>query len=354
MESVLITGATGLLGCGLARRLLSEGHQVTTLVRGEDDEQARMRMMDCLTHQFAIEDIEPPADFNERLIVHCVDITNRDALTNLHDAIGTNFDVVYHSAACVNFVDVRQCQDVNIEGTRNVLQLMSHVKPKRFNHISTAFVAGGYEGEIREDEMPPRQTLNAYEDTKYEAELIVRQQTNVPFTVHRPSIVVGAAKDGKIRAFKNFYLIVRYFARLAKRNKPPLRFPGLGEGRINLVPIDYVVEATAKIGATASEGKTYHIVNDSPPTTKAIVQAIEKAVDHHCVDFLGESLTLNEEEEATQTRFQEFMPYFFGSPSFQITGMERVMGDIKRSRLDDTALLRVAQFYMAMELNGKS
>ena len=350
MESVLITGATGLLGGGLARRLLSEGHQVTTLVRGEDEEHARKRMMDCLTHQFAIDEMEAPADLQERLVVHCVDITNKDALAKLHCAIGTNFDVVYHSAACVNFVDVLQCQEVNIEGTRNVLELVRNIKPKRFNHISTAFVAGGYEGEIQEDQMPPRQTLNAYEDTKYEAELIVREQQDIPFTIQRPSIVVGAAKDGKIRAFKNFYLIVRYFARLAKRNKPPLRFPGLGEGRINLVPIDFVVEATAKIGDTPSEGKTYHIVNDEPPTTKEIVRAIEKAVDHHCVEFLGESLELNDEEQATQTRFQEFMPYFFGSPSFQLQGMERVMGDIKRSRLDNGALLRVAQFYMDQEL----
>jgi len=353
MEKALITGATGLVGCGLACRLLSAGDHVTTLVRAADGAEARRRQLEALREQYAIDEIEPPADMADRVVVHPIDITDRAALLDDDfDGWAVDFDVVYHSAACVNFVDTLQCNDVNVGGTRNVLDAVRRLKPKRFNHVSTAFVAGGHDGEIREDVMPPRKTLNAYEDTKYEAELLVRNQDEIPYTIHRPSIIVGNGRDGRIRSFKNFYLIVRYFGRLAKKNKPPLRFPGRGLGRINLVPLDWVVDATARVGSLPSEGKTYHIVNDEPPTTEAIVRSIEAAVGRQCVEFLGERPEFNDDELATQTRFQEFMPYFFGSPTFELDGIRRVMGDLGASRLPFDALVRVARYFIERELEA--
>ena len=45
MERALITGATGLVGCGLARQLLTDGVYLTALVRGENDASARKRLL---------------------------------------------------------------------------------------------------------------------------------------------------------------------------------------------------------------------------------------------------------------------------------------------------------------------
>lgn len=348
MQSIVITGATGLVGSGLTRLFLSQGSKVTALTRGASDEDARERLKNCLFEQFRIDRVVPPESMEDQLEVLSVDITDAKAMKRLSKHLDADYDAFFHSAACVNFIDEDQCQRVNIEGSRNTIDLVKQLRVKRYNHLSTAFIAGAFKGEIKEDVMPPRETQNAYEDTKYESELLLRRERELPFTVLRPSIIVGSGKDGSIRSFKNFYLIVRYFARLAKRRKPPLRFPGKGDGRINLVPIDYVTRACELIGRKDCERKTYHIVNTAPPTTKEIITAIESALGSPCVQFMGSEMKANEDELATQARFQEFMPYFFGSPSFELKSVKESLPDslIGDSKLGVGALERLTKYYL--------
>ena len=218
------------------------------------------------------------------------------------------------------------------------------MKPQRYNHFSTAFIAGGYKGTIREDEMPPRETLNAYEDTKYQSELNLRNQSDVPFTVLRPSIIVGNRKDGKIRTFKNFYLIVKYIAKMAKKNRTIPRFPDLDKMMINLVPLDFVVETSLKIGNLPSTGKTYNIVNASPPHIGMVVKSFETATGVRVMEPTVGDAKSQEEAELVKARFSEFMPYFFGSPSYELKSMEDLFGDLSESTLPMENLIKLVTF----------
>ena len=345
MERALISGATGLVGCGLTRQLLTEGTDVTALVRGTSNEEARNRLLAALNDQFSLDGYSVPEDISDRLHVISTDICSRESVMSVADKLNDPIDTFWHSAACVNFVDAIQCEEVNVGGSLNIIELASAIKPKRYNHFSTAFIAGGYRDMIMENEMPPRETLNAYEDTKYQSELNLRAQDKVPFTVLRPSIIVGNRANGRIRTFKNFYLVIKYFAKMANRNKIIPRFSNLDSMRINLVPLDFVVETSLEIGKLPSTGKTYNIVNDSPPNIGLVVEAIE-AVTGVKVMASGDDENAADEAALIEARFKEFMPYFFGSPGYEMTSMEEICGSLEKSTLPLENLMKIIAFFI--------
>jgi len=346
MKRALITGATGLVGCGLARQLLTDGVELIALVRGNNNIDARKRLTDALSDQFILDGYEIPEDLDNRLSVYAADITNIDSVLSVTEHISDPIDTIWHSAACVNFVDALQCEKVNIEGSKNILKLAGKLKPQRYNHFSTAFIAGGYDGKILEDEMPPRETLNAYEDTKYQSELNLRSQSEIPYTILRPSIIVGNRTDGKIRSFKNFYLIVKYFAKMAKKNRTIPRFSNLDTMKINLVPLDYVVDTSLKIGKLPSTGKTYNIVNSSPPNIGMVVKSFETATGVKVMEAANDDPASAEEAALIEARFKEFMPYFFGSPDYELSSMKELFGDLEKSTLPHECLVEIVNFFI--------
>jgi thioester reductase-like protein len=85
---------------------------------------------------------------------------------------------VFHLAA-ISYLGVAPstARKVNVEGTRNVLELAHDAKHlRRFHHFSTAYVSGDRVGVIAEDELDlGQQFRNAYEETKFHAEKLVRR-----------------------------------------------------------------------------------------------------------------------------------------------------------------------------------
>jgi nucleoside-diphosphate-sugar epimerase len=230
-----------------------------------------------------------------------------------------------------------------------MINLAAIMKPSRYNHFSTSFIAGGYHGTIMENEMPPRETLNPYEDTKYQSELNLRAQSEVPFTILRPSIIVGNRLDGKIRSFKNFYLIIKYFAKMSKKKKTMPRFPNIEEMNINLVPLDFVVDASLAIGKLPSTGKTYNIVNDSPPNIGTVVKAIEVVTGVKVMEANTGNNDSCVEAGLVEARFKEFMPYFFGSPGYEMTSMKEALGTLENSTLPMESLEKIISFFIENE-----
>jgi nucleoside-diphosphate-sugar epimerase len=184
---------------------------------------------------------------------------------------------VYHLAGIYYLgADEAEMELVNVEGTRNVLACCEDLpRLERFIHYSTAFVSGHREGVIMEDELaePPR-FRNAFERTKFVAEGIVREAgKTLPVTIVRPALIVGDSTTGEIDRMDgpHFFMYVLVNTPLDVH----LPYIGRGDYPLNIVPVDYVVDAMAYLGRLAdSAGKTYHLVDQNPLSSRTVFQLI--------------------------------------------------------------------------------
>src|SRR5512138_1139794 len=138
----------------------------------------------------------------------------------------------------------KEMSRVNVEGTRNVLDLcLAARRLRRLSHFSTAYVSGDRVGVILEDELAMGQRFhNAYEQTKHNAELLVRRaQSSLPATIYRPSIVVGDSRTGEIDRFEGPYALAILL--VASPVAVPLPLPGDAVAPLNVVPVDFAVDA---------------------------------------------------------------------------------------------------------------
>jgi nucleoside-diphosphate-sugar epimerase len=113
-----------------------------------------------------------------------------------------------------------------------------------------------------------------YEQSKARAEELVRRAMgDVPTTIYRPAIVVGDSRTGEIDRFEGPY----YLAILLVTSPlaVPLPLPGDGGAPLNVVPVDFLVEATLAIARNpASVGKTVHLVDPAPLSARRVYEMI--------------------------------------------------------------------------------
>jgi thioester reductase-like protein len=186
---------------------------------------------------------------------------------------------------------------VNLEGTRHVLELARGARRlRRLHHFSTTYVSGDREGVILEDELEMGQRFHdPYERAKFDAERLVRRaMPELPATVYRPSIVVGDSRTGEVDRFQGPYYLAILL--VASPIGVPLPLPGHGLAPLNVVPVDFVVEAALRLGSDpAALGKTVHLVDPAPLSARKVYELIAArvgktlppvAVPHRAVEAL--------------------------------------------------------------------
>ena len=184
---------------------------------------------------------------------------------------------VWHLAARFRLDSPRtELRRVNVEGTRNVLDLAAAARRlRRLNHFSTAYVSGDRVGVILEEELAMGQRFhNPYEETKFEAEKLVRRaQADLPATLFRPSIVVGDSRTGEIDRFEGPYALAILL--VASPVAVPLPLPGDALAPLNVVPVDFAVDAAIAIGSDPrGAGRTVHLVDPSPLSARRVYEMI--------------------------------------------------------------------------------
>lgn len=192
---------------------------------------------------------------------------------------------IFHGAATVRFdMPLAEARRINVEGTRILLELAQAAQRasrlQRFCYIGTAYVAGQRIGRVTEDELQCGQAFNnTYEQTKCDAEALVRAQMApgradppLPATLFRPSIIVGDSKSGYTSSFKVMYWPLKIFA----RGLIPI-VPASRAGLVDLVPVDYVVDAIWELSRLPSAvGQCYHLAA-GPEHETTIGAAMEDA-----------------------------------------------------------------------------
>lgn len=194
--------------------------------------------------------------------------------------LASEVDVIHNCEAVTYLgVDRRAIERTNVDGTREALELAEAAEHlHRLVHWSTALVSGARRGHVHEQELDGSEGFrNVVEETRFRAEKIVRRAADhLPTTILRPSIIVGDSKTGEIDRFDGPYLLVLLMLNAPVDLRIPL--PGHGEVPLNLVPVDYVVDAGVRIVSDPrSVGQTFHIVDPSPLSARRVFELFAQA-----------------------------------------------------------------------------
>jgi len=186
----------------------------------------------------------------------------------------------FHVAALYDMTaDDELNEQLNVGGTRAALELAAALDTGTFHHVSSVAVAGDYPGVFDESMFDEGQGLpSAYHRTKFESERIVREESEVPWRVYRPSIVVGHSETGAMDKVDGPYYFFPLFKRL--RDTMPGWVPLLGVdlGDTNVVPVDFVTSAMDHLAHQPGlDGHAFHLVNPEPQPTVDVVNAFATA-----------------------------------------------------------------------------
>lgn len=179
-------------------------------------------------------------------------------------ALKGQIDHFYHLAAVYDLgADEESQVAVNIEGTRHTVDFAKAIGAGHFHHVSSIAAAGLYEGVFREDMFDEAENIDhPYFMTKHESEKLVRAENKMPWTVYRPAMVVGDSQTGEMDKIDGPYYFFKLIQRMRQILPPWLPGIGLEGGRINIVPVDFVVKALDHIShGQRKGGECFHLVD---------------------------------------------------------------------------------------------
>ncbi|WP_374398850.1 SDR family oxidoreductase [Niveibacterium sp.] len=266
-----ITGATGFIGRRLVRKLLErpEG-TIFFLARKEEAE-----LIETLRSEYWSAGGDRVVAVFGDLREDGLGVTKTD-LRKLKNKI-THF---FHLAAIYDLKASAEIQQkVNVEGTRRVVQFAEALGAKHFHLFSSIASAGMFEGLFREDMFEEAEGLDhPYFSTKHESERIVREECKVPFRIYRPGIVVGDSRTGEMDKIDGPYYFFKLIQRLRNLLPPWMPAVGLEGGRINIVPVNFIVDAVDHIShAKGEDGKCFHLVDPTPYRVGDILNIFARA-----------------------------------------------------------------------------
>jgi thioester reductase-like protein len=274
-ETIFLTGFPGFIAERLVMRLASRDTKFFLLVQKDFIGKAKKT-----TREIAEKTNLPAGNFE--VIEGDITLENLGINEEQFETICESATDVYHLAAIYDLaVKKESAFQVNVEGTRNVNEFVEKLdKFRRYNYVSTCYVAGERTGEILETELEHDAGFrNFYEETKYLAEREVERlkENKIRLTIFRPSIVVGDSVTGETQKYDGIYSLIHYL-----RKAPKLfRLVNVGNKnvKLNLVPVDFVVEAIAQLARDErAVGKTIALADPNPLTTEEIFDAIAEAM----------------------------------------------------------------------------
>lgn len=243
-KSVLVTGATGFVGCNLVEALLQRGYRVTCLVRETSDTRFIRRQ-------------------GVQLVVG--DINDRESISQA--AAGVH--VVYHLAGLIKAPGRKQYLKVNQAGTHLLLETLAAMAPNltRFVHMSSLAAVGPSIAGVCLNEKDTPNPISWYGESKLLSEQAVLAFSNAfPVTILRPSAVYGPYDRETLLAF-----------RMVKRGC--LLTPGRFIRRFSLVHVHDLATACIQAGEeTTATGSVYFISRTEIYTWDAIGREIARVL----------------------------------------------------------------------------
>ena len=344
--TIALTGATGFLGSHLMSSLLSGGYRIIILGRSNKKESLNERISRLL-RWFGIVELAGQLEF--------VEIDFLKPLLGIPEAEYTwlceKTEQIIHCASDTSFTE-RKREIVfksNVNSLEGILDFAVNAQVKFFHYISTAYVAGANITVCKERLSSSSYFINVYEESKALAENIIAEfcaKNNIPYTLIRPSVVYGDSHSGRSLRFNALYFpiqSVNYIREIylndiknndGKKSKQsgifldeegylflPLRIFLPKEGALNIIPVDYFVNATMKIIARASPGGIYHLTNNSHTKLESIAEYNEQFMKIRGVEIVYGKPVDNDLRNPVEELFDRFVepyrPYLSDSRIFE-------------------------------------
>lgn len=228
----LITGGTGFVGSNIALRLLERGWQVRILERPG----ASRELLEGGPFEFVPGDVLDP----ETLL---------PAMRNI--------DVVFHTAGVVDYwrQGIEWMNQVNVEGTRHVMDAALKVRVERVVHTSSTAALGIHPNVVVDESfsfnVKPERFV--YGNSKYLAEQIVLEKVKagLPAVIVNPTTVIGPRDIRKVSSG----MVVE----VAQHCTPPLIPPG----GINVVPICDAAQGHIEAALKGQVGERYILAGEN-------------------------------------------------------------------------------------------
>ncbi|MCR6661594.1 MAG: SDR family oxidoreductase [Luteimonas sp.] len=264
-----VTGATGFIGRHLVSKLLARKGSVHVLVR-EDSR----KKLDAIGKKMGWD--------MKRIVPVVGDMTAAKCGVSAAQVRALNGKVkhFFHLAAIYDLAASAEAQKAaNIDGTQHALDLAAAIGAGCFHHASSIAAAGLYPGIFREDMFDEAEGLDdPYLRTKHESERLVREEKRIKWRVYRPGMVVGHSQTGEIDKIDGPYYFFILIKKLRETLPPWMPVLGIEGGRVNIVPVDFVVDAMDHIAHKPKlDGGTFHLTDPEPMRVGEILNTFARA-----------------------------------------------------------------------------
>jgi NAD(P)-dependent dehydrogenase (short-subunit alcohol dehydrogenase family) len=267
--SYFVTGGTGFIGRFLIGNLLKRKGSIHVLVR-----KASLKKFEAMAKK---QGWDP-----KRVIAVAGDMTSANCGLSAAQvrALTGKVQHFFHLAAIYDLTaSAAEQQAANIDGTRHALDLAAALKVKCFHHASSIAAAGLYPGVFREDMFDEAEGLDdPYLRTKHESEGLVRAEKRVKWRIYRPGMVVGHSKTGEMDKIDGPYYFFTFLKKLREMLPPWMPTLGIEGGRINVVPVDFVVDAMDHIAHKPKlDGHCFHLTDPEPQRVGEVLNTFARA-----------------------------------------------------------------------------
>ncbi len=357
MRHLFMTGASGLLGGQILARLLDRGQRVAVLVRPTAKESGRERIEAMLSREETElgRDVPRPVVIEGDLTASLCGLGESD-IAWLRRSCGA----VLHNAASLEFMGADRAGEpwrTNVAGTRNLLGLVERAGVNEFHHVSTAYVCGLTPGPITETPSAGGHGFrNDYEASKHEAEWLVRSAAFLDRpTFYRPAVIVGHSQTGATATYHGMMAMLQLMTVIVRSlpadengfRKVSLRLAMTGDEQRNMVPVDWVAEAVARLLAMpAARGRTIHLAPHTPITIRQIIDATSSYLNSGGLEFCGprKPEDLNDVENFAYGGKGLYEAYEQTDPVFETTSIQELLPDLPCPVIDESMIHRFLAF----------
>ena len=278
--NIFLTGATGHLGSEIAQQLLTANcDKIYVLMRSSSNEEAENRLRTLWWDEPTLSEA-----VGTRVIPILGDITAEGLGICAEDKARMQAQGISHIVHCAAETSIlksrEQLWQINVHGTERVLQFVRSIGcegcPLAF--VSTAYVAGRSSGIIREDQPLPDHFYTLYEESKAEAERLVRQ-SGLNWIILRPGMIVGHSVSGRTRNFNTVY----YVMKLLLQGKMGV-MPVSPRQTVNIAPVDYVARTAVQLlFHEKALHKTFHLTlpQEQLPKAGELIEAVCQWAGEH-------------------------------------------------------------------------
>jgi NAD(P)-dependent dehydrogenase (short-subunit alcohol dehydrogenase family)/thioester reductase-like protein len=195
-------------------------------------------------------------------------------------ALKGRIDHFVHLAAIYDLkADAASQIEANVGGTRHALSCAKALAAGCFHHVSSIAAAGLYKGTFSEDMFEEATGLDhPYYRTKHDSEALVRREKGLRWRIYRPGIVVGDSSTGEMDKIDGPYYFFPAIRSISNTLPGWLRAIGVQGGHLNIVPVDYVVDAMDYLmHLKGHDDETFFLTDDDGISVGDLLRVLLKA-----------------------------------------------------------------------------